>query len=134
MAGKARGCSRCDRIVMIHSVYQFAIQLGQPATKWDLKVFASTGDVVADTVALANWDPRYLNLLRKSVNVPSPADINTALAATPPPILLDTMVDSDAAATVYVLPPFVPIQLAGKLSPFKYWHRLHCALVTANLK
>ena len=54
--------------------------MGRPATKWDPKVFASIGDIVASSVALENWDPKYLNLLRNSVNVSIPAVIDTTLA------------------------------------------------------
>ena len=87
--------------------------------------------MVAGTIILANWDPRYLNILRKLVNVPSPVNTDTALAVIPNRILLDHMSDSDAGATsvsvshtVYVPPPFVPILLASKLSPFEAWQRL----------
>ena len=73
------------------------------------------GGVVAGTVALENWDPRCLNLLCKSVNVLSPAKIDTTLYSTPPPILLDPIADGDAGATavfvirtIYVPPLFFP--------------------------
>ena len=75
----------------MHSVSQFLIRMGTPVTKWDSEVFSSTGYMVAVYVALANWDSRYLNLLQNSVNIPSSADIYTALAAMPPPIILDPM-------------------------------------------
>ena len=75
----------------MHSVSQFLRRMGTPATKWDSEVFSSTGYMVAVYVALANWDSRYLNLLQNSVNIPSSADIYTALAAMPPPIILDPM-------------------------------------------
>ena len=39
---------------------------------------------MAGYVRLANWDPRYLNLLWNLVNVSSPDDTNTAVDATPP--------------------------------------------------
>ena len=83
------------RIVLLHSVYQLASHMGRPATKWESKAFAATGDVVAGTVALANLEPRYLNLLRHLVNVPSSTMIFTVLVVTPPPILLDTVIYGD---------------------------------------
>ena len=43
------------RIVLLHSVYQFMIRMGCPATKCDSKAFASMGNVVTGTVALYNW-------------------------------------------------------------------------------
>ena len=124
------------RIVLLHSVSQFVNRRGRPATKWDSKAFASTGDVIAGTVPLANWEPTYLNLLRKPVNVLSSASIDTPLAAMPyplllAPLLLDPVADSDTGSTavqvghtVYVLPLFVTILLAGELRTVKSWWRL----------
>ena len=74
------------RIVLMQSVSQFTIRLGLPATKWYSKAFASMGNVVSSTITLANWDPRYMNLLWNSVNVSSLVKIDTTLAATPLPI------------------------------------------------
>ena len=73
--------------------------MGRPDTKLVSKTFTATGDVVAGSVALANWEPRYLNLLRQPVNVPSPVAIDTALDVTPAPLLLDPMSDDDAIST-----------------------------------
>ena len=83
-----------NHIVMLHFVYQLTSQLERRATKWDSKAFSITEDVVSDTVDLNNWKSSYLNLLRNSVNVSSPADIDTALAVTPTPIHLDPMAGS----------------------------------------
>ena len=92
--------------------------------------------MVAGSVALANWYPRYLNILRKPVNVLSSASIDTPLAAMPyplllAPLLLDPVADSDTGSTavqvghtVYVLPLFVTILLAGELRTVKSWWRL----------
>ena len=84
------------------------------------------GDVVVGTVSLANWEPRYLNLLRKPVNATSFASIDTSLDSTTQPLLLDPVADDDSGAnaiwircTVYVPPLFVPILLSGKLRPVK---------------
>ena len=103
-------------------------------------MFASMEYVVAGTIALDNWEPRYLNLLWNWVNIRSPANINTALAATPPPILLDTINDCDTGATsvrmrctVYVPPPSVLILLADELIPVEAWHMIWGSLVTENL-
>ena len=87
------------RIVLLHSIYKSASRLGRPVTKRDTKAFAAMGDVVAGLVALANLEPRYLNLLRQPVNVPSPVAIDTALDITPAPLLLDPMADDDAIST-----------------------------------
>ena len=111
-------------IVLLHSISDFARRTGLPATEWDSKAFTAKGDVVVGTVALENWEPSYMNLLSHLVNVPSPAIIDTALAATSHPILLDLVADVDARATeiqdlrtIYMTPLFVPILLARKLSP-----------------
>ena len=82
-----------------HYVSQFSIWMGRHATKWHSKAFAFTGDVVASSIALANFDPRCLDLLWNSVNVPSTYDIDTTLETTPTPILLDPMVYGDAGDT-----------------------------------
>ena len=55
--------------------------------------------MVDGTVTLSKWEPSYLNLLRNSLNIPSPADIDTTLVAIPTPILLYTMADGDVGAT-----------------------------------
>ena len=127
--------------MLLHSVSQLASRLGRPATKWDSRAFYATGDVVADTVYPANWEPRYLNLLWKPVSVPISTSIDAALETTPQPLLLDPVVDGATGAnavwvrhTVYVPPPFVPIILSGKLRPFEAWQRLRGELVTDNLE
>ena len=75
------------------------------------------------------------------MNVMIPAKIYTALVVTPPPILLDPMVDGDAGSTamrvcctIYVPPPFIPILLDGKLSLANTWQRLWGALTIENLE
>ena len=62
------------------------------------------------------------------MNVPSTAAIDTALDATPAPLLLDSVADDGARSnavrvrrTIYVPPPFSPILLAGKLSLAEAW-------------
>ena len=99
------------------------------------------GDMVTGSIILTNWDPRYLNLLWNLVNEPIPAKIDTSLAATPPPILLEPMTDGDAGSTavrirctVYVSTSFFPILLDGELSPTKNWQRLEGALITSNIE
>ena len=87
------------RIVLLHSISQLSIRMGRPAKKWDSKEFPPTGDVVADTVSLANWDPRYINLLQNPVNVPIYDSINTSLAATPATLLLDPVADVNTRST-----------------------------------
>ena len=72
------------RILLLNYVSQFASRMGRPVTKWDLKAFVSTGDMVAGSVYLYNSDPRYLNLLHNSLNVPIHTEIDTTLAETPP--------------------------------------------------
>ena len=97
--------------------------------------------VVAGTIGLTTWDLRYLDFLWKWVNVPSLDDIDTARAATHPPIFLNIMADSDAGATTmcehsyfYFPYAFVLILLAGKLSLVKDCHMLWAALITSNLE
>ena len=97
--------------------------------------------MVTGTISLENWEPRYLNLVRHLVNVPSPAIIDTTLAATPPTILLYPVAYGNAGATavqvrctVYMPPPFIAIFLVGQLRPVKDWQRLRGALVMANLE
>ena len=111
-------------IVLLHSMSHFASRMWFPTTKRYFNSFASTGYMVVGSVALANWDPKYPNLLRNSLNVPSTANIYTALALTPPHILTDSMSESDYGATalrvhptVYVPTSFVPKLLSGKLRP-----------------
>ena len=125
----------------LKSVSQFTIRLGRPVKKWDSKLFSATGDVVAGTISLANWEPIYLNLIRQPVNVLSSASISTTLDATTPTLLLYLMADGDAGATgvqvrctIYVLPPFVWTLLAGKPSPVESWQRIREALVADNLE
>ena len=100
------------------------------------------GDVVAGFVILANWDPRYLNLLQNSVNLPSPTEFETALAEMPPSILLDPISDCDVEVTAILIrhniyvpqpQPFVPILLARELIPSKTWERLQGAIITEKL-
>ena len=86
-------------IVLLHSIPEFVSQIGRPAKKWDSKAFAAMGDVVASTVPLANWEPRYMKLLLQLLNIPSQAMIDTAQESTPLPILLDPVVYSNAGAT-----------------------------------
>ena len=114
------------RIVILYSLSQFTFQFERPTTKWDSKSFSATGDMVAGTFTLVNWEPRYLNLLRHLENVPIPAIINTDLETTPPPTLLDSVADRGGGTTavrvyftVYLPPLFVLILLAGKLIPVK---------------
>ena len=109
--------------MLLHSIYQLTSRMGRPNTKWYSKAFTDTGDVVAVTVELEKWEPRYLNLLWQPVNVPSLVNIDTVLAATPTTLLLGPMEDSDDGSTgirvcrtVYMPPPFVPILLDGKLN------------------
>ena len=99
------------------------ICLGTPVTKWYTKAFAAMGDVVAGSMDLSTWDPRYLNFLCQTVNVLIFAAIDTALAATPSTLLLDPVADGNAGSTavrvrhtLYVPPPIVLILLSSKLS------------------
>ena len=97
--------------------------------------------MVAGSFALAIWDPKYLKLLQNLVNAPIPAAIDTDLATTPPPILLDPMEDGNVGATairvrctVYMPLPFIPIVLACELNSIEISKRIWGALVTANLE
>ena len=71
-----------NSIVLLHFASHFGSSLGRLAKKWDLKVFAYIGKVVAGSAALENWEPKYLNLIRNLVNVSSTTMIYTALAMT----------------------------------------------------
>ena len=115
--------------------------MGRPATKLVSKTFTATGDVVAGTVSLASWKTIYLNILWQPVNVLISIRIDTTLAATTPPLLMDPVEDSDVGSTpicvrrtVHVLPLLVLILLVNEISPVKAWLRLRGEIITDNLE
>ena len=109
---------------------QYTSRIDRSTIQWDYRAFAYSGDIVHDTVALANWSGGYLHLLRSALYVPTEEAVDFALAAdaTTFPFGTYISIDVDVEAilvrvTVYVPPLFVGLILHTPLTPVQAYSR-----------
>ena len=127
------------RVSLLHIVIQFPTRLGNPPMQWDTRTFDSKGDVFFGRIVVLDWDERYTRQIRVAKYIPTAASIGVALAADLDILLfgLFDAVNSDFNAgrvlfAVYVPPLFVPIMLAGYLTPLQAWTSLRAVIVSTG--
>ena len=98
--------------------------MGLSPTPWDDQLFAQKGELYHNQAQAVTWLPDYFNQVCTQLRVATPNAIDTALAGDPNAASLGPFVDGDADTeaicyhhTCYVLPCYVPLFLAGPLTP-----------------
>jgi hypothetical protein len=103
--------------------------MGLPPTPWDDQLYAQKGELYHNQAQTVTWLPDYFNQVRTQLRVATSNAIDTALAGDPNAAFLGPFVDADADTeliryrrTCYVPPCYVPLFLAGPLTPRDAWN------------
>lgn len=125
-----------NRIHVYLQIDKFHTRLGLPATAWDDRLFAQKGDLYRNQAVLVEWKSDYFHQLTQQVIVPTPATIDTVLAAQPEVDYLGPYAQGEAGTeliklrrTCFVPPKYVPMFLGNPLSPKEAWERVRGQIV-----
>lgn len=128
-----------DRLHVYLQVDKFHTRLGLPPTPWDDLMFAQKGDLYRNQAVLVEWKADYFHQLPQQVLVPTPATIDTILAAQPDVTLLGPYAQGEAGTelvkvrrTCFVPPKYVPLFLGSPLTPREAWERVRGQIVVDN--
>ena len=102
-------------------------------------MFAQKGELYHNNGQLVIWRPEYFRQVNVAICVPLANTIDTAFAGDADALQLGPFVDDDADTepirvrrTCYVQPAYVPLFLAGNLSPREAWMAVHGQIVIDN--
>ena len=129
-----------NRISLYHRLSRFDPRMGMPASQWDNRAFANSGDLFHNNPVLVEWDNRHFHQ-GPQTHAPLAQTIEDALAqanAANPVELMGPFNNGDAGTEVlrtrmcmYCPPQYVGIFLENPLTPVEAWQRVSGA-VTAN--
>ena len=107
---------------------KYSARMGLPATPWDDQMFAQKGELFHNQAQTVQWLNSYFHQVGGQLRVGTSALIDTALAGDPNAENLGPYVAADADTeciryrrTCYVPPAYVPLFLAGPLTPREAW-------------
>jgi hypothetical protein len=125
-----------ERLHVYLQADKFHPRLGLPATPWDDLIYAQKGDLHRNQAVLIEWKSDYFRQLNQQLLVPSAATIDTVIAAQPEVDLLGPYAPADAGTelikvrrTCFVPPRYVPLFLAGPITPREAWERVRGQIV-----
>ena len=126
-----------DRLHVYLQADKFHPRLGLPDTPWDDLIYAQKGDLHRNQAVLIEWKSDYFRQVNQQLLVPTAATIDTVLAAQPEAELLGPYAQAEAGTelikvrrTCFVPPRYVPMFLAGPLTPREAWERVRGQIVT----
>ena len=118
---------------------KYSARMGLPATPWDDQSFAQKGELYHNQAQTVKWLPTYFHQVGGQLRVGTVASIDTALVGDPNAESLGPYVAADADTeliryrrTCYVPPVYVPLFLAGPMSPREAWFTLKAQIDTDN--
>jgi hypothetical protein len=119
-------------------VDKFKTRMGPlPATVWDDTMFAQKGELHHNNGQLVIWRQNYFRQV--AIRVPLADTIDAAFAGDAVALQLGPFEDGDAGTepirvrrTCYGPPAYVPLFLAGNLSPREAWMAVHGQIVIDN--
>ena len=118
---------------------KFSARMGLPATPWDDQMYAQKGELYYNQAQTVTWLPDYFNQVRGQLRVGTSAAIDTALAGDPNANHLGPYIATDADTeciryrrTCYVPPVYVPLFLAGPMTPREAWFTVKAQIDTDN--
>ena len=118
---------------------KFSAQMGLPATSWDDQMYAQKGELYYNHAQTITWLPDYFNQVRGQLRVGISATTDNALAGDPnanhlgPYILTDA--DTECICfrhTCHVPLVYVPLSLAGPMTPWEAWFTIKAQIDTDN--
>ena len=125
-----------DRLHVYLQADKFHARLGLPATPWDDLIYAQKGDLHRNQAVVIEWKSDYFHQLNQQLLVPTAATIDTVFAAQPEAELLGPYAQADAGTelikvrrTCFVPPRYVPLLLAGPITPREAWERIRGQIV-----
>ena len=118
---------------------KYSARMGLPATPWDDQMFAQKGDLFHNQAQTVKWLTSYFHQVGGQHRVGTVASIDTALAGDPNAEHLGPYAAADADTeciryrrTCYVPPVYVPLFLAGPLTPREAWIAVKGQIDTDN--
>jgi hypothetical protein len=115
---------------------KFEARMGLPATPWDGQLFAQKGDLFHNQSQLVTWDTTHFHQIAAPLRVNTAAAIDNAFAGDPAAATLGPHADADPDTeliryrrTCYVPPAYVPLFLAGPLTPRQAWETCRAQIV-----
>ena len=115
---------------------KFEARMGLPATPWDGQLFAQKGDLFHNQAQLVTWDTSHFHQIAAPLQVNTAAAIDNAFAGDPAATTLGPHAPGDADTeliryrrTCYVPPAYVPLFLAGPLTPRQAWETCRAQIV-----
>ena len=118
---------------------KYSARMGLPATPWGDQSFAQKGELYHNQAQTVKWLPTYFHQVGGQLRVGTVASIDTALVGDPNAESLGPYVAADAdtelirySRTCYVPPVYVPLFLAGPMSPREAWFTLKAQIDTDN--
>ena len=115
---------------------KFETRMGLPATQWDGLLFAQKGELFHNQAQLVTWDASYFRQIAAPLLVNTAAAIDNAFAGDPAALHLGPHANGDADTeqiryrrTCYVPPAYVPLFLAGPLTPRQAWETCRAQIV-----
>lgn len=118
---------------------KYSARMGLPATPWDDRMYAQKGELFHNQSQTVTWLPDYFYQVGGQLRVATAAAIDTALAGDPNAENLGPYNANDADTeviryrrTCYVPPAYVPLFLAGPMSPKQTWMTVKGQIDTDN--
>jgi hypothetical protein len=118
---------------------KFRTRTGLEATDWDDTMFAQKGELHHNNGQLVVWRSEYFRQVPAVIRVPLVDTIDAAFAGDADALQLGPFADDDDGTelirvrrTCYVPPAYVPLFLAGNLSPREAWMAVQGQIVIDN--
>ncbi len=118
---------------------RFNARLGLPPTPWDDNMYIQKGDLHHNQSVIVQWQDDYFHQVNMQIRVPTPAALDTLLAADLNADALGPFNAQDADTelirvrrTCYIPPAYVPTFLASPLTPRQAWELVRGQIVADN--
>ena len=122
-------------MLVTHRVAKYPLTLTGPAQPWDDRVFAISGDVTYQQVAIVPWSDNHFSRVQGETRVLTTQALNQHWAGNPLDPLVGPHADDEPNTELvytrhcmYVPHKYTPLVIGVSLTPREAWERLHAAI------